>query len=564
MKPVLFLVVGFAALLIAAPVIAQPICLEHPNPLNPRVSVAVDCPNVVDEDSTPGTNARRDLSYLERRDEFSFSGTDYFQVSLTCTVNATLCAKVQKSFQTAGEVISGVILFNTPIQINATFLPFCVSLGDCGNGQEITLGGSYPSRTIAMQDSDGIGRYYPQALVKQLNISNHPAYGPYDITSMFNADASFWFNDDGPIAPNQSDFLWVIIHEFMHGLGFYSNWNDYLDFTPTALTPDLTQFDTNLASPAIINGPVTFNGFYESAFDKHMVFVPNLTFTTTLTRQLDTFDGGIGTKYADVNSYYTAFMTSVQFNQGIQMLQICTTARDLGFMPYNGSTTEDVLILETSLKPFLEGSSISHVDLNTYSTTSDFLMVYLQEPGFTLQQAIARGGGGPIGPRLLRVLSSLGYATFDNPTPNKTVLNIPTSTSTNMGSPTSADTSTDTSSPLPDESSDPNSSDTKTIGIVAGVVGFVIIAGIVGGYVRRRKLQSSPVVVKSYAADTIYPEDTIYPGAADFPGAPNYAGTPMYTGAPLNYPGADNYEQPATVIYYPQNQNQGNQPYGYI
>lgn len=45
-----------------------------------------------------------------------------------------------------------------------------------------------------MQDSDGIGRYYPQALVKQLNVTTHPQYGPYDITSMFNADAPFWYD----------------------------------------------------------------------------------------------------------------------------------------------------------------------------------------------------------------------------------------------------------------------------------------------------------------------------------------------------------------------------------
>lgn len=136
MKPVPFLVAGFAAILLIAPAIAQPICLEHPDPLHPRVTVAVECPNVV-EDSTPGTNSRR---HLQRRDELSYNGTDYFQVNLTCTANATLCAKVQKAFQTAGEIISGVILFNTPIQINATFLPFCTSLGDCGNGKQITLG----------------------------------------------------------------------------------------------------------------------------------------------------------------------------------------------------------------------------------------------------------------------------------------------------------------------------------------------------------------------------------------------------------------------------------------
>lgn len=344
----------------------------------------------------------------------------------------------------------------------------------------------------------------------------------------------------------------------MHGLGFYSSWNDYLDFTPTSLTPDLTQFDTNLASPAIINGPVTFNGFYESAFDRHLVFLPNLTFTTTLTKQLDTFDGGIGTKYTDIDSYYTAFLTSVQFQQGIQMMQICTTARNLGFMPYNGSTIDDVLILETSMKPFLEGSSISHVDLTTYSQTSDFLMAYLQQPGFTLQQAIARGGGGPIGPRLLRVLSSLGYATSDNPNPNKTIANIPTGTYI-LGSPTSSDVTSPLSGGIFNNSS--GGIPSETIGIVAGVTGLVILIGIICGCLRRN-LRSPPVIVMGYAANpgANYAGVPNYAGAANYAGlpppdyaghpyphphhagAPNYAGAPDYAGAP-NYAGT--YEPPA-------------------
>lgn len=214
----------------------------------------------------------------------------------------------------------------------------------------------------------------------------------------------------------------------MHGLGFYSNWNDYINQTPQALTPDVTQYDTG-AVESITQNSYTFSGFYESAFDKYMVVLPKLTSTTATTKSLDEFNGGIGTQYSDFTTYFLDFVQSPQYQLALQMYQICTTARDLGFMPANGSTADDVLVLETSLNPFAEGSSISHVDYNTYTNTSDFLMRYLQDRGVTLSQAIARGGGGPIGPRLIRVLESLGYSTINNPNVTKTVTSISTGTS---------------------------------------------------------------------------------------------------------------------------------------
>lgn len=212
----------------------------------------------------------------------------------------------------------------------------------------------------------------------------------------------------------------------MHGLGFISNWNDYINQTPQALTPDITPLDTGDPSVQISpNNSVTFQGFYESAFDRYMVTLPNLTPTSQFTRVLNAFNGGIGTKYAAYNVFFQYFVTSPQYVTALQMYNISTTGQSLGFLPQNSTSLADAIVLETTLSPFAEGSSISHVDYNTYTNTSDFLMRYMQDRGITLEEAVARGGGGPIGPRLLRVLESLGYATVNNPNPDRNVTTIP-------------------------------------------------------------------------------------------------------------------------------------------
>ncbi|PKY57172.1 hypothetical protein RhiirA4_411559 [Rhizophagus irregularis] len=62
-----------------------------------------------------------------------------------------------------------------------------------------------------------------------------------------------------------------------------------------------------------------------------------------------------------------------------------------------------------------------HVDLNTYSDTSDFLMVRGYHPGVTLDNMMFRFGStnstGPIGPKLRRILGVMGYEIKNNYSP---------------------------------------------------------------------------------------------------------------------------------------------------
>ena len=97
---------------------------------------------------------------------------------------------------------------------------FCTQYKQCDNTAEVDviLGGSVPARTFPLVDDDGVVRYYPQAVVRQMNFprGQAPQYGPSDILMEFNSNANFWFNtlDNSAIQPNQYDFLTIAIHEY--------------------------------------------------------------------------------------------------------------------------------------------------------------------------------------------------------------------------------------------------------------------------------------------------------------------------------------------------------------
>jgi len=81
-------------------------------------------------------------------------------------------------------------------------------------------------------------------------------------------------------------------------------------------------------------------------------------------------------------------------------------------------STQNFLV--TSLTPYKEGSSGTHVSLSLHEKTSELIMVYFIGPGRGVNDAIKQGGnysGGAIGPKLKSVFESMGYTTADNLTP---------------------------------------------------------------------------------------------------------------------------------------------------
>ncbi|CAH1756461.1 2112_t:CDS:2 [Entrophospora sp. SA101] len=356
-----------------------------------------------------------------------------FDVTFSCGVSdAVLCNKVKTAFMTAGEIISSSLILNTVVTVNATFTDFCAqNVVDCTTQSGfVTLGGASPARTIFLQDDDGFVRLYPQALVKQFQFPKHPGFGPFDIFAMFNSVGSkYWFQGDPPITPDQQDFLYVVLHEMVHGLGFSSNWlNDFSD----GMTPQASLSGTDP------NAPLVFLGFIESAFDKYMINIPKGTRISASTDQLNKFSGkpipiNTGLPFKNQDDFVNAFTSSPNYKLAQNMLTLSTTPNSLGFLPHDTNKADDSIVLETSLTPFQPGSSVSHVDYKTYNNTSDFLMKFLADRGTDLNTLITIRSANKtdqndlrlaISPKLILLLETLGYTTPNHPNPYKPTIDI--------------------------------------------------------------------------------------------------------------------------------------------
>ncbi|CAG8530805.1 566_t:CDS:2 [Acaulospora colombiana] len=345
--------------------------------------------------------------------ESSTNASNMFVIHFTCGIkNSSLCAKVNAALEEAGNIISSTLTLNTPINLNASFLDFCKNFGKCGGSGLVMLGGATPARTIPLQDDDGLVRLYPQALVKQFQYQHHPQFSPFDITAMFNsAGSNYWFQGDPPICPDQQDFLYVVLHEIIHGLGFASSWQDYINNVPEALTPDISISSTDDSSKCTFS----FDGFLESAFDKYLVILPTGQRTSAITGELNQF-ASKNEKFTNVQEIYTKFKSSSQYNLALEMMNNSVTPLTLGFLPTGGTKSSDCIVLETSLHPYEQGSSVSHVSIVTYNSTSDFLMTYLAQRGQNMSSLIDSHGNykSPIGPELLLFFNTIGLVEVES------------------------------------------------------------------------------------------------------------------------------------------------------
>lgn len=367
-------------------------CFGHPDPMKPSRREVVDCSLVTDEP--------RLRSKLK-----SAVGTGQFILNFNCPVGGPICQKAQSTFNLAFEILLGNLVLNQNILVNASFTDFCATTSQCTTDGFQVLGGAAPARSIVLEDDDGMLRAYPQALVRQMNLPQHPAFTGSDIFAQFNSKARFHFPEDtGPMGAGQSDFLFVVLHEMAHGLGFTSSWDDYLNDTPLALTPGINGGSSG--------AQFAFGGFVENIFDR---FVIETATNTPLSARTAALNNAFPTSnFASSQAFFAALQASPVFKANSpQVFKLSTTAGSLAFVTNNKAR----MTLETSLNPYQPGSSVSHADLKTFSDTSDFLMRFRVDPGTSLADAVNRGKGGPLGPLLLGVLESLGYATKANPNP---------------------------------------------------------------------------------------------------------------------------------------------------
>ncbi|RUS26807.1 hypothetical protein BC938DRAFT_484094 [Jimgerdemannia flammicorona] len=266
--------------------------------------------------------------------------------------------------------------------------------------------------------------FSPQSLVKQFDFPNlNFNYDTYDITAQFNSETNFWFTTDPQIQPGQIDLEFLVLHEFIHGLGFLSLWRDYFDrniLTPCPLTP------ASATKDMVGTEHFIFQGFIESAFDRHILDRTLGTNLSDYTRRMSAFSYGPGTTFKTLRIFLDEFLASSQSRMARRLFRLATTPNAMAFQSEPGARSPAAagkrLSLETSIRQYRIGSTITHFDYGSFTGTSDFLMRWLIDDGVSLHDAIARSNvdglehtgseADGIGPGVLSVLESLGYRTL--------------------------------------------------------------------------------------------------------------------------------------------------------
>ncbi|CAI2171993.1 15385_t:CDS:2 [Funneliformis geosporum] len=342
-----------------------------------------------------------------------------FKVQLNCrSDNTTLCNFINLAFERASKTISTVLKINTQIVVNATIYNFCdgYTPQTCPPDLAARLGQAGPTMIYALEDDDGLERLYPQALVKQFQFPRNPKFNEFDIDAEFNTKFPLWFEESGPIQQFEYDFFYVMIHELMHGLGFFSFWIQAFPDVP-ALIPAIVPKFSETVNPKekILNSDLIVK---ESALDKSMIFLSDGSPVSSVTKYLSDFmikNPGRSDPFEKFGDKEIKMLTD--------MYTLANTPKSLGILPRGSKNfVTDAVILETAIEPFIQGSSISHVDLTTYLNTSDFLMMWKAVNGKTIEDLIKDGGnypGGVIGPKLKSILETIGYSSEENPNPYK-------------------------------------------------------------------------------------------------------------------------------------------------
>lgn len=346
---------------------------------------------------------------------FAYTNSIYYaniQILLNCDQSKAFCDKANKAFNNVAAIVSNTFDFKVPILVNASFVNLCESFMRCPEGQPKPIGAASPTRLIHLMDDDGVERLYPQALVKQFQLSKQPEFSYFDITAGFNSNNEiFWFRGDPEIKEDQVDFELVLVHEFLHGLGFTFSWDDYLNpDNPSILTPSPSFFNYNTNSA--VNGSFFFTDFQEYALDKYLVLTHDNSSLNQITKNLNRFSN-IQSNFTNIEEFTRVFAKSPQYFDARKMFNYSTNRGTIAFrFPDN----EENIIIETSLVPFRSGSSFSHLDFASFNNTKDFLMRIKAPRKVTLNNLTSVNGNdinytNPIGPITIRMLRTIGYVT---------------------------------------------------------------------------------------------------------------------------------------------------------
>ncbi|KAJ3323407.1 hypothetical protein HDV06_001927 [Boothiomyces sp. JEL0866] len=339
-----------------------------------------------------------------------------FQFRFSCDgVDPTKCQYVQNSFVSAGNRIAQQLKLTSNVLVQVQFHSFCQAMNQGSNCDEVNniIGRATPAAYFPGRTAGSDWYYYPQALVKQMNLNQNLNFAAVDIFAEFNSDFDFYFKDQGvPIKANQSDFEFVICHEMTHGLGFESNLaqyssyydgnafhvtsnNDYIAPLPFAQGNSLSSATASALAPLSI-----WDSFVRSA---------NASFAD-LGRAVTSFKQN----NVPLSQFITNFETSGDpYNAAHQMMQLISSGPNQIFFETNSKMSVQLF----SISSYRQGSTLVHVN-ESMSNTADFLMIPVMKPllGQSLDNIISKANSkGIYGPGILGIMSTIGWPTYDTP-----------------------------------------------------------------------------------------------------------------------------------------------------
>jgi len=364
-------------------------------------------------------------------------GDEAFQITFNCEIkNTGTCRKAEKAFREAAYSISEVInIYTGPILINATLTSFCELAhpdGSACNADDPTrrkLGQAYPYAShpaIAVNPADGDTDIYlyPQALFKQLNIVSKgiPDYAEYDITAEFNSDVNWYFDqNDDRIDDEQHDFVYVAIHELIHGLGFISSWRDlFEDMQLKYLAPRLITATKG-------NENVIMGWQHMQIFDKYIQIHKSGAYLKERGKAI--------MKYGNDNE----IVSQLDWIEGFHKSQSGQIAQEVYDIATSGKRVFSVTSIDNDFTTYLHtfkgkfvaGTCIGHLDDDEYTNKPDFLLRPFVRKGEDIDDLIEKGsfsymseeekskkdlwGKTAFGPHLISILEMIGWSTKYHP-----------------------------------------------------------------------------------------------------------------------------------------------------
>lgn len=246
------------------------------------------------------------------------------QADITVTYTG-FTPEAQAAFQYAVDIWKTLLTSPVPIHVQATWTKLGTNvLGSAGATTVVRNFSGAPQANV----------WYPIALAEKIAAQDLNGAGQAEISANFSSDAKWYYGTDGKTPAGRYDLTSVVLHELCHGLGFVAS-TDY---------DDTNSFGSYGFGAGAATVPFTFDTFIENATGQRLVDAALFTNPSAL----------LGTQFTSGGLYFNSPLAAA----------VNPTPGDKRPRLYAPT-------------PYSNGSSISHLDENTYPAgTENSLMTY--------------------------------------------------------------------------------------------------------------------------------------------------------------------------------------------